>query len=247
MAYPPRNLLGAFGEVFGYPKAVAKQCARECSVELANVADWSLLDGCVITMFAEDSCTRDQWEQFGIDPDTSITDYTELFYDLLMYALTSIIEVRIEGDHRGAKLEAQKCAGPIKPATMCARLRRPHAMTCLDDPACVYFLIANWRKHTLWRQLLSHRLDGPTVDRLSFSEKCGVVYGFRLEDQFDPDADTKPLYPQLEDNVLSRHKVTTSTRLAIDAWSKVVSATRVKQEVLPSPVGLVVEYWRARL
>ena len=131
----------------------------------------------------------------------------------------------------------------------------PLAETRLSERECWNFLLANWRKHTMWNQLLGHRLNEHTLKTLNFAEKCAVVYGYKLEDQFDPDADWKPYHAKPDPDarssssgdVFKSKELSVKARAVVGQWYTFVEQSRVASTPTSLSTSSMVEYLRCRL
>ncbi len=232
-----------FSEGYFPIQALCKQCARDCISQVSAIRDASLADGVTVYMFDEDQMMS-LWIEFGTNPETDIWDHEPLAKELLLYSYTSCTSIRVEGDHRTVRLEALKCGGPIKPATMCCRLRRSYTEEWLGRQAFVNFLVVNWRKHGMWHNLLGHRFEKKAIDAMTFTQKAAHVYTYNIDDQHDNDVDLREGGRGLGTEPPVFQPMAASL---VNDWTQTMNTFSVKPDPISVPVHQMVIYWRNRL
>lgn len=221
----PHKIVGCFAQVHGEPVHLAKRCAREVIEEASSIDDLSHAEGVTLKFFDEGSALFHQLNAFASVDSTNICDFKELYIELEDLANIDVTEISIEGDHRTTKRTAEACGGPIKPATMCARLRFPVVEELLQSPAFVNFVIGNWDKKGNWARVLAHELEPYEVSRLTFAERCAKVYRSGVNEQFD----------------FSEH-----VPKAVSAWADLERNNKKSWPPVPAPASMIVDYYKNR-
>jgi hypothetical protein len=174
----PYKLLG----MFCHTLHLAKACARCCIDEWQSCTDRPKVHR-VAWLFCGRPIIFAQMVAFADgDSGVQLSDFPELFNLVLRYALVSLCERSIEGEH--AKIEQATKLGPATPATVCSRIRAPYLISLLDDRTFYSWCKGAWTRH-IFRELLEVRYTVGDLKGLGRVDLLKKIYLFGVREQFE--------------------------------------------------------------
>lgn len=132
----PHKLLGGFGHCMGAELADSKRAIKECISEFDAVLNKNSLHRVAIYLLAHGTSERAQLAAFASEDGGELIDYPLIFVALQELAASGCDEVYVEAEHSRIN-RALAPTGYLKPATICAMLRRKYMVHLWQsDEAC---------------------------------------------------------------------------------------------------------------
>ena len=137
-------------------------------------------------LFAKGSAVRAEADAWLASPDdTPMITFPVLYKMLLEYALIMIVTRRIEAVHGAIKRVGAAFPGGASLAHICASLREPQNVNLLEtDQEFEAFCLEQWRRRSLFDDVLRLRFSKDTLIRMSQRDKLLAIYQTGLAEEF---------------------------------------------------------------
>lgn len=181
--FPFHQVAGGFGAYIGYTKAEAKACVADCfaQFEAAPIASCDFIS---VQLFGRQNAVSQQLWSFKEDPEADLSRFPEAFMEVQDRALCPMSERATEAEHKKIKGAQKRTFKVNKPATTNARKRQPQIEEMLDDQEQYEWVIANWKRRTIFPDLLKHLATPAEICRMGYAARLSRVYGYSAKDHF---------------------------------------------------------------
>ena len=186
----PHKLAGAFAHLADpgrYSLSGSKRIVQECFAEYATLKSQGRTTALLAGLFERSVMgeTADQLWAYANSPDTKeLRDFPLAWAEVQERAFCTNVERMTERQHVLVKIAGHRTLRFAGPAMTCARARRDQLQQMIDDTQMCAFLISNWRRRTIFRELLEHVMSAQDCNKSSFAHRVSRVYGYNEADHF---------------------------------------------------------------
>ncbi|CAE7038539.1 unnamed protein product [Symbiodinium sp. CCMP2592] len=186
----PHKLAGAFAHLADpgrYSLSGSKRIVQECFAEYVTLKSQGRTTALLSGLFERSGMgeTADQLWAYANSPDTKqLRDFPLAWVEVQERAFCTNVERMTERQHVLVKIAGHRTLRFAGPAMTCVRARRDQLQQMIDDPQMCAFLVSNWRRRTIFRELLEHVMSAKDCNKSSFAHRVSRIYGYHEKDHF---------------------------------------------------------------
>ena len=180
-------------------------------------------------LFGRGQAHRADFEAYANGERTRLKDFPTIYLLLEKYALSSLVERRIEQVHSRLKTAGKQMAH-VEPPYLCALLREAGNLNLLRTNQAFFDMVkAQWRSQALLFNVLQTRFTREELAQMSKAERIKRIYQCSLADEY---AD------------MTEHRQLASTVLAATASSRQEKPPGLPPDIQQSVVYLKAHFWQ---
>ena len=227
----PWKALAIFYSELGGDLQASRRCCGECLLEYdeAVAMNPDRVHRVATLLFGRGQAHRADFEAYANGERTRLKDFPTIYLLLEKYALSSLVERRIEQVHSRLKTAGKQMAH-VEPPYLCALLREAGNLNLLRTNQAFFDMVkAQWRSQALLFNVLQTRFTREELAQMSKTERIKRIYQCSLADEY---AD------------MTEHRQLASTVLAATASSREEKPPGLPPDIQQSVVYLKAHFWQ---